>query len=50
MKSYRTAQSIHMVGRAWQIRIMLRQMQKEWSPDTPLQHILQSLESTRRNH
>ncbi|GIO55344.1 hypothetical protein BK138_13415 [Paenibacillus rhizosphaerae] len=50
MKSYRTANSVHMVGRAWQIKIMLRQLQKEWNPDTPLQHILQSLASSRRDH
>ncbi|MBB3127590.1 hypothetical protein FHS19_002244 [Paenibacillus rhizosphaerae] len=50
MKSYHTAHSVHMVGRAWQIKIMLRQMQKEWGPDTPLQHILQSLGATRRDH
>ncbi|GAB6990384.1 Z-ring formation inhibitor MciZ [Paenibacillus pini] len=40
MKSYRNSNSFHMVGQAWQIKIMLAQWQKEWGPHTPIQQIL----------
>jgi len=40
MKSYRTGNSFHMVGKAWQIRIMLKQWMKEIEPHTPLAAIL----------
>ncbi len=40
MKSYRTETSIHMVGQAWQIRIMLKQWMKETEPRAPLSAIL----------
>ncbi|MEC0243402.1 Z-ring formation inhibitor MciZ [Paenibacillus dokdonensis] len=40
MKSYRTGKSFHMVGQAWQIRIMLKQWMKETDPHTPLAAIL----------
>ncbi|MGN7357463.1 Z-ring formation inhibitor MciZ [Paenibacillus sp. SAF-054] len=40
MKSYRTKNSFHMVGQAWQIRIMLQQWMKETPPLTPLATLL----------
>jgi hypothetical protein len=41
MKSYRTESSIHLVGKAWQIRIMLKQWMKEAQPHTPLAVLLE---------
>jgi len=40
MKSYRTGTSFHMVGQAWQIRIMLKQWMKETEPHAPLATLL----------
>ncbi|MCJ8011154.1 Z-ring formation inhibitor MciZ [Paenibacillus sp. KQZ6P-2] len=48
MKSYRTKSSFHMVGQAWQIRIMLKQWMKEIEPHTPLAIILD--ESKEKGH
>ncbi|GIO30797.1 MULTISPECIES: Z-ring formation inhibitor MciZ [Paenibacillus] len=41
MKSYCTGTSFHMVGRAWQIRIMLKQWMKETDPHASLTAILE---------
>lgn len=40
MKSYKRENSIHMVGQAWQIRIMLKQWQQQWGPETTVKDIL----------
>ncbi|MGG3282490.1 Z-ring formation inhibitor MciZ [Paenibacillus solani] len=40
MKSYKGENSIHMVGQAWQIRIMLKQWQQQWGPGTMVKDIL----------
>ncbi|MFU1794762.1 Z-ring formation inhibitor MciZ [Paenibacillus azoreducens] len=40
MKSYRTEHSFHMVGQAWQIRIMLKQWMKEYGTHAPLTEFL----------
>ncbi|WP_082341543.1 Z-ring formation inhibitor MciZ [Paenibacillus solani] len=40
MKSYKGEHSIHMVGQAWQIRIMLKQWQQQWGPGTMIKDIL----------
>lgn len=40
MKSYRASNSIHIVGQAWQIKIMLKQWQKQWGPEVTIAEIL----------
>ena len=40
MKSYQGEHSIHMVGRAWQIRIMLKQWQNQWGPEATIVDII----------
>ncbi|MWV45003.1 Z-ring formation inhibitor MciZ [Paenibacillus sp. HJL G12] len=49
MKSYRTGNSFHMVGQAWQIKIMLKQWMKEVEPHTPLASILDGSKDNRIN-
>lgn len=48
MKSYRTKTSFHMTGKAWQIRIMLKQWMQETEPLTPLAEILKSTKGNER--
>lgn len=40
MKSYRSTDSFHMVGQAWQIRIMLQQWQKQWGSHITVKELL----------
>jgi hypothetical protein len=40
MKSYQSSNSLHIVGQAWQIRIMLKQWQKQWGPHMTVKEIL----------
>ncbi|MFI2855553.1 Z-ring formation inhibitor MciZ [Paenibacillus sp. JSM ZJ436] len=40
MKSYRGTNSIHWVGQAWQIKIMLKQWQQTWGPDARIQDLI----------
>lgn len=40
MKSYLGKHSIHMVGQAWQIRIMLKQWQKEWGTNATVLEVI----------
>ncbi|MEK3730841.1 MULTISPECIES: Z-ring formation inhibitor MciZ [Paenibacillus] len=40
MKSYKGTNSFHMVGQAWQIRIMLKQWQKEWGKDATVLDVI----------
>lgn len=40
MKSYQGTRSIHMVGQAWQIKVMLKQWQKQWGPEVTIAELL----------
>lgn len=40
MKSYKGDHSIHLVGQAWQIRIMLKQWQQQWGSETMIMDII----------
>ncbi|AVV59289.1 hypothetical protein PVOR_13179 [Paenibacillus vortex V453] len=40
MKSYKGDHSIHLVGQAWQIRIMLKQWQQQWGSETRVMDII----------
>lgn len=40
MKSYKGEHSIHLVGQAWQIRIMLKQWQQQWGSETMIMDII----------
>ncbi|MFK4169069.1 Z-ring formation inhibitor MciZ [Paenibacillus lautus] len=40
MKSYKGDHSIHLVGQAWQIRIMLKQWQQQWGSETMIVDII----------
>ncbi|MEC0089840.1 Z-ring formation inhibitor MciZ [Paenibacillus macquariensis] len=43
MKSYRSTDSFHMVGQAWQIKIMLQQWQKQWGPNITVEELLKKM-------
>ncbi|WP_084410780.1 Z-ring formation inhibitor MciZ [Paenibacillus glacialis] len=43
MKSYRSTDSFHMVGQAWQIKIMLQQWQKQWGPHITVKELLKKI-------
>ncbi|MNP72370.1 hypothetical protein D3C76_1689170 [compost metagenome] len=43
MKSYKSSDSIHIVGRAWQVRIMLQQWQDQWGPYMTIKEMLNKI-------
>ena len=43
MKSYQSNDSFHIVGQAWQVRIMLKQWQNQWGPHMTIKEMLQKL-------
>ncbi|WP_438351338.1 Z-ring formation inhibitor MciZ [Paenibacillus sp. FA6] len=43
MKSYQSSDSFHIVGQAWQVRIMLKQLQNQWGPHMTIKEMLQKI-------